>query len=186
MERKVGMSMIETEENLEQNKELVDFFEKQFDKINYWLSFAEAKNGALIALNVAIMAALISIFEVIPVLSALIIILLVISSIICLLSFMPDLKNSCKEKNNTSTTNLNLIYFSDIYKIESVHKYIELIRRNYFQNNNVSVDDKLIYDLANEIMINSGIAVKRYEKFKAALKIDIIALLVMIVFIIAA
>ena len=91
MERKVGMSMIETEENLEQNKELVDFFEKQFDKINYWLSFAEAKNGALIALNVAIMAALISIFEVIPVLSALIIILLVISSIICLLSFMPYL-----------------------------------------------------------------------------------------------
>ena len=178
--------MIETEENLEQNKELVDFFEKQFDKINYGLSFAEAKNGALIALNVAIMAALISIFEVIPVLSALIIILLVISSIICLLSFMPDLKNSCKEKNNTSTTNLNLIYFSDIYKIESVHKYIELIRRNYFQNNNVSVDDKLIYDLANEIMINSGIAVKKYEKFKAALKIDIIALLVMIVFIIAA
>ena len=112
------------------------------------------------------MAALISIFEVIPVLSALIIILLVISSIICLLSFMPDLKNSCKEKNNTSTTNLNLIYFSDIYKIESVHKYIELIRRNYFQNNNVSVDDKLIYDLANEIMINSGIAVKKYENLK--------------------
>lgn len=35
-------------------------------------------------------------------------------------------------------------------------------------------------------MINSGIAVKKYEKFKAALKIDIIALLVMIVFIIAA
>lgn len=178
--------MIETEENLEQNKELVDFFEKQFDKINYWLSFSEAKNGALIALNVAIMAVLISMFEVIPVLSAIIMILLIISSIICLLSFFPNLKNSSEEKNVTSTANLNLLYFSDIYKIESVNKYIELIKLNYFQNKNVNVDYKLIYDLANEIMVNSRITVKKYEKFKVALKIDIIALLVLILFFIAA
>ena len=32
MERKVGMSMIETEENLEQNKELVDFLKNSLIK----------------------------------------------------------------------------------------------------------------------------------------------------------
>ena len=28
-----------------------EFLEKQFDRVNVWLSFAEAKNGALIACN---------------------------------------------------------------------------------------------------------------------------------------
>lgn len=37
---------------------LVDFLNSQLDRINYWLSFAEAKNGALLALNVAALALL--------------------------------------------------------------------------------------------------------------------------------
>ena len=38
----------------------ISFFEKQLERVNYWLSYAETKNAAMIALNVAICAALIS------------------------------------------------------------------------------------------------------------------------------
>lgn len=36
----------------------VSFLDSQLDRVNYWLSFAEAKNGALLALNVAALALL--------------------------------------------------------------------------------------------------------------------------------
>ena len=31
----------------------ISFFEKQLERVNYWLSYAETKNAAMIALNVA-------------------------------------------------------------------------------------------------------------------------------------
>ena len=38
------------------NSEKIDFYEKNLDRINYWLQFAEAKNAAVIAFVVAILA----------------------------------------------------------------------------------------------------------------------------------
>lgn len=61
MERKGKMNTIETENNIELCNKIVSHFEEQLERTNYWLSFAEAKNGAIIAINVALIASLIAI-----------------------------------------------------------------------------------------------------------------------------
>ena len=54
MERREKMNTIETEKNTELYNKIVSHFENQLERTNYWLSFAEAKNGAIIAINVAL------------------------------------------------------------------------------------------------------------------------------------
>ena len=41
------------------NSEKIEFYEKNLDRINYWLQFAEAKNAAVIAFVVAILTAIV-------------------------------------------------------------------------------------------------------------------------------
>ena len=70
----------------------IEFLKDHFERINYWLSFAEAKNGALVAVNIAIMALIIDLFSYAPCLCAFILCCLTISSIICIVSFWPNLE----------------------------------------------------------------------------------------------
>ena len=46
--------------------------------------------------------------------------------------------------------------------------------------------DKLIYDLASEIVINSQITKKKYNDFKRALKVDFVAIVLSIIFLVVA
>lgn len=178
--------MIENERNLEANDKVVAFFEKQFDKTNYWLSFAEAKNGALIAINVAIMAVLISIFDFAPFLCTLVMTFFLISICICLISFIPNLDNNFSNLDVSNYENLNLLFYADIVKIGVAEKYIELVVQNYFHFDEPIIFDKQIADLAKEIIINSKITVNKYKKFKIALKIDFLAIIFSIMFFIVA
>ncbi len=53
--------------HIELCNKIVSHFEEQLEKTNYWLSFAEAKNGAIIAINVALIAGLITVFDKAPI-----------------------------------------------------------------------------------------------------------------------
>ena len=99
--------------------ELESFLEKQLDRTNYWLSFAEAKNAALIAFNVAIIAFIAEFQEDLPIFSTVIMILSVVSTVICLISFIP-ITNNCTTINTHATAVTpneqkdNLIFWHDI------------------------------------------------------------------------
>ena len=46
--------MIYLERMIDEDDRLYFLFRKQLERVNYWLSYAETKNAAMIALNVAI------------------------------------------------------------------------------------------------------------------------------------
>ena len=50
------MNTAETEKDTELYDKIETHFENQLERTNFWLSFAEAKNGAIIAINVALIA----------------------------------------------------------------------------------------------------------------------------------
>lgn len=170
-------------------KQMVEHFEKQLEMVNYWLAFAEAKNGAIIAINVAIMAVMISLFEQAPIMCVLVISCFSISSIWSLISFCPNMKNR-PDGNNFTIDNCekNLLFYGDIASLETTEQYIELTCDRYFEDTiNMQIDiDKLIYDLASEIVINSQITKKKYSKFRQALKVDFIAIVLSIIFLVVA
>lgn len=188
MERRGKMSTTKIQENIQQNKELVDFFDKQLDRTNYWLSFAEAKNGALLAINVAIMAVLASVFDNAPVICTIALICFIISCGACLLSFFPNVKSRPTNQNykKKEDINPNLLFFGDIAKMLSTEKYIELSLSMYFAGKETVQYDKETYDLASEVLMNSRIAVQKYNVFKCAAKIDFVALIVMVLFFVVA
>lgn len=133
-----------------------DFLEKQLDRVNSWLNFAEAKNVALIALNVSLLTIEYDSFNCVV---CLLDILLVISILICLFSFWPDFSG----KGNSP------IFYKDI--AESEKEYYEMIN-DYFGENDI---EKLNEELAKEIKANSKITMKKYKLFKVALAIDFVA-----------
>jgi len=175
------MNTIETENNTELYDKLIIHFEKQLDRSNYWVSFAEAKNGAIIAINVALMAVLISIFDKSPIFCVISISCFLVSCVYSLYSFIPN-TNSVPDRNIAlSDGNLNLLFFGDIAKIETTEKYIELSIKKYFSDRDIPFN-ALVYDLAREVFINSQIAFKKCRDFKQAVKIDFFAIFVSIIF----
>lgn len=166
--------------------ELEAFFEKQLERTNYWLSFAEAKNAALIAFNVAAIAFIAEFQKNFPMFSTVIMILFVVSCIICLVSFFPKAYNRPKMLKTNEQSD-NLVFWNDIAMIKDEERYIELVIDRYFSGKNLNREpNKLCYDLASEIVINSRIARSKYNCFKNALKVDVISFLLCILLFVAA
>ena len=129
-----------------------------FSNINNWLTFAEAKNAAIIAFNSVL---LFTIFECIDentqtnitYYSLLFSIMLIgIGLFISLISFLPKLSSSV-EKNN--------VFFLDINSYENAKQYKKIIL-------SLSSED-LASAYAEEIFYNSKITVNKYKKFRYAL-----------------
>lgn len=177
------MNTREIENDTELYDKIVLHFEKQLERTNYWVSFAEAKNGAIIAINVALVAVLISIFDKAPIFCIIAISCFLLSCALSLVSFIPNTK-SRPDANEPPLNNdeLNLLFFGDIALIGTTEKYIKLSIDKYFAGKGMDLTDKLVCDLASEVLINSRIAVKKYGDFKWATKIDFLALLLTIIF----
>lgn len=175
------MNTIEIENNTELCDKLILHFEKQLERTNYWLSFAEAKNGAIIAINVALMAVLISIFDMAPIFCIIAISCFLVSCSVSLFSFIPNTKSRPDANATLNDNELNLLFFGDIALIGTTERYIQLNINRYFSGCEISVNS-LIYDLASEVLINSQIASKKYGDFKWAVKIDFLAVFLTIIF----
>lgn len=171
------------------NNNVVEFLKEQLERTNYWLSFAEAKNAALIAMNIAMATVMIGLIDKYPILSAITLIIFMCSSLFCIYSFKA---NGSKAQDNKKTSScmseeaVNLLFWKDISKLESADKYLELVIKNYF-NNDENELLKLKKDYADEIYVNSIIADKKYSLFNKALFFDIISVIICIlVFIVVA
>ena len=144
------------------------------ERVNYWLSYAETKNAAMIALNVAICAALIS-MSLSDRLYVIAMVGLLVSTIILMVSFFPFLANKASKKEKAKIAE-NYIFFGDIALIDNAKDYISNVNTCYFngQKQN-SESDKLVLDFANEIIYNSRLACRKFVAFKWALGIDVLA-----------
>ena len=167
-------------------KEVLEELEKIFSNVNQWLNFAEVKNGALLAFNFTLLGFLSqdSRFNNSYFLPVLYVIML-ISTIIVLISFMPN--GGIKIFNILTKYVLlaeprtnNLLYFEKIcfYKND---EYLRAIRDRYFGLDFPNQRDKRIQeqlDYVEEIIINTKITTVKYFLFKLALKLCILAIII--------
>ncbi|MGP1434028.1 MAG: Pycsar system effector family protein [Catonella sp.] len=158
----------------------INFYEKNLERINYWLQFAEAKNAAIIAFAISILvviwtsklsdniyiATIISFFY-------------LISLIISLCSFYPKGKNlNINEKIEEYNSNDNFLFWNDIAKY-SAKDYIEGINKQVqFENDDISAMEKMYVE---EIISNARIAKIKYKKFKYSVVISIIGTFVIFI-----
>lgn len=157
--------------------------EKIFENINTWLHFAEAKNAANIALVVAALAAFLGVEEH-NILIYLICVVFCCSGVISLISFWPRLGSTDSQKGTAGKSVGNLLFFEDIKKL-SGREYAEQVDIVYFQNSNHKIS-RYQLDLADEIVYNAGIVSQKYAYFKMALRLDFIAFIFVIAFLIIA
>lgn len=181
------MSITKIDSDIEVSNMIVNHFEKQLDRSNYWVSFAEGKNGVLIAVNIALIAALASVFSLAAIWCTISIICILVSSAICLYSFFPNTTSAAPKIDTELHENpINLVFYGDIGKIRSVELYIELTLKHYFPTIQEENKNNLVYDLANEVLINCRIASQKYRLFSVAIKADAIALILTCIFFVAA
>lgn len=182
MERREKMNTTETKKDTELYNKIMSHFENQLERTNYWLSFAEVKNGAIIAINVALIAVLITIFDKAHTFCVIAISCFLVSCLLSLISFIPKTKSRPEEKKMISDGELNLLFYGDVASIGTTERYIELIINRYFSGKEMVLVNKLVYDIASEILINSRITVKKYNCFKNAVKVDFIAVALTTIF----
>lgn len=172
---------------MEVNNKAVEILEKIFSNVNNWLAFAEAKNAAIIAFNIAVIAALLSGSDVLgkTIIFYFLNVIIVLSTAFALLSFIPNLGND-KSASSQIDEQDNLLLFSHIAKY-SKEQYLIAVYRVYFnltrQENDLS---KIELDYADEITYNAGITVNKYRCFKRALYIDFVGILGILILIIIA
>ncbi len=162
-----------------------EYLKEQLERTNYWLSFSEAKNGALVALNIAFMAVCTQVSNMNVVFCSLTCIILLVSSVFCLLSFYPNLSNKFQRNQNGVAANANLIFYGDIAKMQDKNMYINSVENRYHININANEREQCD-DLATEVLINSQITILKYKLFKYAVRVDVCAVIVFIVGIICA
>lgn len=164
------------------NNNLIDFLENVYQKVNYWLSFAEAKNAALIAFNIALLSFVLNFSEYNIQLVVICSMFLITSTIFCLLSFCPNLKHSIestskKTPSESKKDNANLIFWNDVATFTSETEYLETLRSKYHLSSGSESNNNHINDLAKEILVNSQITMQKYKWFKRALMTDFVSLL---------
>ena len=164
-------------DSLNKEEPIKKYFENQFEYVYKWLSFAEAKKAALVAFNVAVLKVANDIKDIPTGLKIFILILLIVSLIIALKSFFPDLSSKVEDSESEFNENKNLIFFQDIAQIPNEHALLKLVKKKYFpEEDDNYIENKYLLDLSSEILINSRIALNKYKSFRTALYIDMIAI----------
>lgn len=150
---------------------------QMFNNVNNWLVFAEAKNAAIIAFNIACLTFICSVnwFDKFKI-CYLVFFGMLVSTIIALISFFPQTGKQTKNEGYNYNSD-NLIFFNDIAKYGK-EEYLKAVFRTYAQVN-ISNDEilKIENDLADAITCNAVITTKKYKLFKVALIIEILMLL---------
>lgn len=161
--------------NMDENR--INLLQQIFDNVNSWLHFAEAKNAALIAFNVALLSSLTSseLFKINAMLFCTIIIGLLLSIMVSLWSFKPI----NKKLEKTSATNLgeNLLHFAYIASLER-DEYIKKLYNYYWKEPNMDINaiSRLERDYCEEIIENARITMRKQYYFRIGFYIVIVVI----------
>lgn len=164
-----------------------ELLQQIYENVNTWLHFAEAKNAAIIALNIALLAALISsdLYVVSIVLFSWIAVGLLLSTLFSLLSFKPNNKRIVKVTSKSIDS--NLLHFAYIASLET-DEYLKKLNKCYWNNQCQDCFEfpQIDRDYSNEIIQNSRITIQKQLHFKYALYIDLAMIVLTCILIICA
>lgn len=153
-----------------------DRLHKLFTNVNDWLKFAEAKNLMLITFNGASIYGTLKVFEApwlnsIPWLKWVVfisIVLLIFSTILCLMSFVPQLK-IMKGGEFTNQKIKNIWYYETLKGMDN----LRVVQEVY---NSIEKEFTVLeLDLAEQIVQNSKIGSRKYAYFSVAVWFTIAA-----------
>lgn len=155
-----------------------------FDNVNYWLSFAEAKNGSILALGV-VWVQILSDITIFTRINCIVwhfsLFNCILAMLVSLFSFFPLMGKVNLIKKQEVSKDLNLIFYRDIASIESSDKYYHLFIDKYgCSKNEDSID--LAKDYMYEIYINSKIATNKYHMFQFSLFFQIVSVIAYFIF----
>lgn len=144
-----------------------------FDNVNNWLKFAETKNAMLLGFNGVVffgiirlyLSDLIKVEGVLKLYLSVALIFLLISSLVLLLSFIPNLK-ILRPTFNFKKNNDNYLFF-DVLRCKTKDEII-----NRYKNNDEIIEDYHIH-LAEQIITNATITKRKYDYFTLALWVSI-------------
>lgn len=160
--------------------ERIELLQTIFDTSNNWLHFAEAKNAALIAFNVALIAAIMGtdLSDTYLLLTGIIIIGLIISTIVSIWSFKPINRKLNKITRQELTE--NLLHFAYIASLEK-EEYLQKLYFSYWNETNKNINDlpQLEIDYCEEIIQISRITMKKQNCFKFGFYIVLLILIIL-------
>lgn len=145
-----------------------DKLHKVFTNVNDWLKFAETKNGTLIAFNTA---SIFGLLKFIPTdfklnfwtsYAILVLSLLVFSTLISLLSFVPKLK-IVKPGFLADKDSKNVLFFEYLKGLKDKEAYDQITSDKYESGSQIEKD------IANQIVQNSIVASRKYSHFGLAI-----------------
>lgn len=179
------------------NLQIVDELKNIFENVNGWLKFAEAKNGALVAINGVFIFKctdfLINLNDKKVVGNKFFLLatmtFFLIALILVLVSFLPNVsKISDKEENEDKCTKCKdrkcdniLNFYGDISKYNNPKLYLNDLYLYYYDSTKEELNKKEL-DYAKEIIINSQITLRKFKMFKYSIRMDIIGLVMLLTF----
>lgn len=146
--------------------------------VNEWLKFAESKNAALLAADTAMALGLLKVLQSYTLPSQIVklylsfsIVFLALAAIVCLISFIsqvtiPWLATKCRPSETD-----NLLFYGDIAKYNP-EKYMEKLYKQAMKD--LDEIDAYEEDIAEQVIINSRIALRKYKLFNVALWLNVI------------
>jgi uncharacterized protein with PQ loop repeat len=147
-----------------------------FDNLQDLIKYAESKNTILIGFVIALVGFLKSqrlLCDNENVILFISIILLILSLLISLVSMIPQTKQ-IYARQRKSVEDPNLFLFSDIASIQTKDKFIELIQKEYFNNEELNKEEK---DIAMQIYTLSNIALEKFRAFNIAISVFTVGLI---------
>lgn len=140
-----------------------------FKNVNDWLKYAEAKNAMLLGFNGAVLFGVFRVFSgnselkdlwgiIGPYYHYCLPVVIIISTIITLISFLPETK-MIKLDDNDKPEKVNVLFYSHLKTLSADDLLTEL---------NVTNPTSIEKSYAQQIVINSGIAAAKFDSFKVA------------------
>lgn len=169
---------------------MTDKLNSLYKDVYNWLTFAEAKNAALLTLNMSLFAFMLNYIEEqgiynLSILIYFFITLILSSSLITLYTFLSKIYTFKVKRIGNPSPKDNLLYYKDIVKY-SVSEYYDKFSSKYFNSKIHDNDVKYNKDIINQIITISSITYKKYYLFNIALFITMIPFIIMIIMIILA
>ena len=154
-----------------------------FKNVNEWLRFAEQKNAALLLLNggmiwgvTRVLRSLDLVPEMAYWLNLIGYLLVAISTLICIISFLPILQQRWFKPEKTYPSD-NCLYFAHSAKYDAKGYLLLVAKKLGYAKEKTKFTDFEI-DLSKQIVTNSEIAFDKYKRFQLAAIFTILAVVV--------
>ena len=170
---------------MQERDKVIELLKDMLLRVNGWLTFAETKNAALLGFNVALIAFAYKLQEDIgcAVILEPVYVLCLGVIVLAFLSLCPNILNYSPPKTEITDSDKqksNLLFYKDIKKYTESDYVKELYKRYLGKNIQKNEISRLELDIAQEIIINSYIACKKYKLFKIACIAELVAIVLLV------